>query len=488
MRDIQHIDEKEIDPGLQNYVRIIEGLHKEWNPHEGQKRIGKAVFQENKKKIFIQCGRKFGKTEIVIYILWRWAQQFPGSSCYYISPFFKQSKEIIWANRRIQTFGPADWLLPGSAGTNKSELRLNFKNGSFIKLDGSDNFEAYRGVEPHLMVYEEMKDFRPEFHIAMSPNLAVYKAPLVVIGTPPDRECQYLQIAEEVKKDDEGLFWKATSYDNPHIDKEWLDKERAILMARGEWDVWEREYMANYVPGGISKIFPMLERTRHVVKHEEIMATVMRDYKKMEFYIACDPAASSTFAALFCAVNPYTKTWYMIDEIYESDQNKLTVSQMGNEIIRKRQDTCQHTEWTGIYDEANTWFHNEMMDRFGEYFQPTRKSLNKKEHGLSIVKDTLLQDKIVMSEKCGKLFWEMDNYFKDKNGKIPKENDHLIDCLRYAYSAAYYELNPVAEPKLEKHDEDFRGARISDDFPGLDDMGHHEESEDEISWEIPNWD
>lgn len=476
-------NKKSVTGSLAKYASIINSLHTDWTPHSGQIHVGRAVFQKNKKKIFVQCGRKWGKTEIIEYILWRWCQQFPGSSTYYISPFFKQSKEIIWANNRIQTFGPKEWLLPGSAGTNKSELRLNFKNGSFIKLDGSENFDAYRGIEPHLVVYEEFKDFRPEFHIAMEPNFAVYSAPNIIIGTPPDRECQYLQLAKEYQNDEDGFFIKAPSYQNPFIKKQWLDKKKVECINRGEWDVWEREYMGEYVPGGISKIFPMLEREKHLMEHDKLWLEIRRDLKKLDWLIVADPAAASVFGVLFLALNPYSKKWYILDEIYETDQAKMTVDQIGRRIQSKKEDIWYKAEWRQIYDEASTWFANEMMDRFEEYWEPTKKSVRKKEQGLSIIKDSLLLNRVSISDKCEKLWWEADNYYKDKTGKIPKMDDHLLDCWRYGYDASYYELNQVHEPIITKEDRNWGRTRIGQDFPGLDDHGNQKDFDEELMWQ-----
>jgi hypothetical protein len=62
------------------------------------------------------------------------------------------------------------------------------------------------------------------------------------------------------------------------------------------------------------------------------------------------------------------------------------------------------------------------------------------------------------------MYWEMENYVRDDKGKIPKENDHLIDCLRYLIEAEGYELTSVAEPITEKENEDFRGATIEKDI------------------------
>jgi hypothetical protein len=80
----------------------------------------------------------------------------------------------------------------------------------------------------------------------------------------------------------------------------------------------------------------------------------------------------------------------------------------------------------------------------------------------------MLAGLLTISSRCEKAYWEMDNYIKDKNGKIPKINDHLIDDFRYILGAEAYQLKDEEEYR-EENDPDFRGARISDDFPGLSD-------------------
>ena len=257
---------------------IYQGL--QWTPHSGQSKVLKAVFVDRIKSVFVQCGRKWGKTDVIEYILWRWAYTNPGSSCYYISPFNKQSKELIWANRRIQNFGPREWI----KGINNSELRITLTNDSFIKLDGSDNFDAYRGVEPHLLVMEEYKDHRPEFMEAMRPNLSVYDAPCVFIGTPPETiDNHFLKDAEEHKEDPTKFFCTGSSWDNPYIPRDWLEKEKERLYKRGDGDQWEREYEGRFVRGGANKIFPMLKES-FVKPHQDILDEIARDNSDKIYY------------------------------------------------------------------------------------------------------------------------------------------------------------------------------------------------------------
>lgn len=466
----------EIPPELELYAEINRGLHSAWQPHMGQAHVGQAIFRNLLQSIWVQCGRKWGKTELALYVLWRIAKTYPGVPCYYIAPLQTQAKEIVWADPRVKNFGPREWLLPGSAGVNNTELRLNFTNGSFIKVDGSDNYEKYRGPRYKICVYEEYKDHRPEFYRGMRPNASVLGGIDLFIGTPPDRECDYTMLAREHKNDPTKFYHEAPSWENPHIDRKWLAKEKKQLYDRGEGDVWEREYGARFVPGGATKIFPMVSNHQHVFPHQQLIREISRDLKKLEWFLITDPAASTVFGALFLALNPYSRVWYVLGELYETQQSEMTVKRIGSRLFQTR-DELWPREWMQVYDEAETWFANEMLSEFEESFHPTHKALKTKEQGITLLRDTMLESKLRISDRCVKLFWELDNYFKDKNGNIPKKNDHLIDCLRYAQGAAYYTLNETKEFK-EADDEMFRGARISDDFPGLDDLGERIEFED----------
>lgn len=449
-------------------------LHQRWAPHPAQAQIGAALLSQGKLDVFAQCGRNFGKTELVAYLLWRYALTFPGSENYYFAPFMKQAREIMWASQRIQQFGPKTWI---DGDPNNTEMRIRFKNGSFIKLDGSDNVDAYRGVKPRgLSIYDEFKDFRPEFHDAYDPNRAAFNSPLLIIGTPPEFEGQFTRVAEAWAADPKKAFFHYPTEANPHISRQWLDEKKAELYRLGEGDKWEREYMARFVRGGAKRVFPMLDRSM-VQPHAQVLQEIARDKKKLEWFSWSDPAGASCFAVLYVAINPYSRKVYVLDEVYEQRQSEMTVKNIGNRILKTTRELFDHTgegEWRLGYDEAETWFANEMLEHFSLHFEPTQKARNNKDAGISLIKDIMLSGNLVMSDRCRKLWWELDNYQTDDNGKFVKKNDHLIDCFRYVLAAAYYTLNKSEQVDPEK-DEMWRGARIEDDFPGMNENGLKED-------------
>jgi hypothetical protein len=425
------------------------------------------------------AGGSGGKTELAMYFLWRIAKTYPNVPCYYIAPLQTQAREIVWADPRIKRFGPPEWLLAGSHGVNETEMRLRLTNGSFIKVDGSDNYNKYRGPKYKICVYEEYKDHKPEFRKAMAPNASVLEGLDLYIGSPPEVVCDYTKIAEEHRRDADKFFYRAPTWQNQKISRKWLFNEKTRLYLRGEGDVWEREYAARFLKGGASTIFPMLNETM-VKPHAQVMNEVYRDRNKLNWYIWNDPAGASCFATLFMAVNPYSKKIYAMDEIYEKLQAEMTVARIGKRIISMRADLYDRPDkWTLGYDEAATWFSNEWMDNFPDEdgLQPTHKAANDKNVGLSLIKDVLLSGLLVISDRCINFYKEMDTYAKDKSGKIPKKDDHLIDDFRYILAADGYSLKTEIEI-IKERDPDWRGARIEDDFPDLFDDSNSGDWED----------
>ena len=463
-------------PETERLARGLKELHARWTPHSGQVAIGRSLIADRKRDVFAQCGRNFGKTELVAYLLWRWAWTYPGSENYYFSPFMKQSREILWASRRVQTFGPEEWVTK----VNEQEMRIYFANGSFIKLDGSDNVEAYRGVKPKgLTVFDEFKDFRPEFYEAYDPNRAAYDTPLMIIGTPPEFEGQFTAVAASWAKDSGKAFYKFPTSSNPHISADWLEKKKAELYARGEGDKWMREYMAEFTRGGNKRIFPMLTEAM-VTQHPSLLQRIEKDKRRLEWFVVADPAGASTFAVLFGAINPYTREVFLLDEIYEQNQSEMTVKRIGERILSTTR-RLHKGEWRYIYDEAEAWFANEMLEHFDLPFEPTQKAKHDKTTGLSLIKDVMLAGKLSISSSCPKWWWEADNYQRDDEGRIVKKNDHLLDCTRYFLGAAHYSLNESTE-YVKEADPMWRGSRIHDDFPGFSETG---EKIDE--WETSTW-
>jgi hypothetical protein len=483
-------------------------MHKFWSPHKGQAPVAYALFRQFKRYVFMQCGRKLGKTDLAIYCMYLFAMLFPNSQIYYIADTMKHAGELVWENGRLPRFfkSPKKWHWEteeeyaqrrkiGAAlhekwilKANESEMRLTFTNGSFIKVDGAENYANADGIEPDFIVYDEFKHHDPRFNEAMEPNLRVKRAPLLIVGTPPEELGTYYEkIANSVKRASYGFFCRRPSYLNPVIyplgesDPDFVE-ECKKYKDRKEDDVLRRELYAEIVLSGSKAIFPVLELpeynwdteeyvgySKHIRPQKELLDEISHKSKDWEYYTTFDPGSSVCFAVMIVAVHKYDKRVYVLDEIYEKDQRKtITRLIMERAIDKWRAIHGYDDNWTLSYDNAAKWFENEAWDLYPDLaLEPCEKDIgtrgeDKKDIKLSMIKDMLLKGKLTIAKECQWTIWEMVGYRKDDKGKIPKENDHLIDCLRYTLNAAMYDPTFVRIPNPQI--EDKRGYKPEDDY------------------------
>ena len=444
---------------LEAYAQVIEPLHAhlkqehvERFPHKGQQRVIQAFFKARKRVMQLQCGRNFGKTEVICYIAWRYALENPGAHIYIIAPTRKQGRDIYWLPKRLQLYGPQSVI----EEHRDSEFRTVFKNGSWIIVDGCDNIDALRGIKPHLCIYEEFQNHTKEFDLAvMRPNLAAKRSQLIAIGTPPDKKCYYLEFREEIlemvgRQHPDYYYLELPTWTNPNIDRDWLKNERDRLFRKGEHALWEREYAGRYVPGGVNAVFPMYGTSRdHMLKSPSTLKHVLeREGRRLRWYCAIDPA-QSCFAALLFAINPHTSQVFVVDEIYEKDRALTSTSKIWPRIRQMGQKWAGDWEnVTYVCDEAASWFRNEVIDKYDVPISPTKKASRSKRDDISILKDLMIEEqRCFISKHCTNLDAELINYHTDENGKYIDGDDHLIDCWRYGIRFAGYSVQADVQPE-----------------------------------------
>ncbi len=419
--------------------------------HAGQIKVAKALFNNNKRITQCQWGRSAGKTFTACFIAWVYALLNDNVQVYIVCPQRKQGKDIYWASNRIQQFGPQEFV----DQHKESELRVIFKNGSVITIEGCENYESLRGIKPHLVIYDEFQHHSREFDMeVMQPNLMAKSASLVVMGTPPKRDCYYVEfrqrLLDEVERGDETReYFEIPSEINPTLDKAELAKKKEALFRSGDETIWYREYEGRLIFGGEGAVFPHWDKKVHVRRHDVLTASLERDRHKLKWFTVCDPGSTSCFAVLFGVHNPYTGEMFFLDEIYEKDRKKTSAIQMWEEMqIRQQMLYPNHPKGTFrvIYDEAAAWFRNEIQANFREPVTPTQKSFRDVDSDISLIKEGLLHEKFYYSSKLKWLPWEIENYVTDEKGHYPKMDDHLIDCMRYMIRAANYKFIDSVEP------------------------------------------
>ena len=432
------------EDALINLARIHLDIHERWYPHSGQVPIGRAIYYDGFKKVFVCCGRSFGKSQFAAYICSRSARENSGSTNYIFAPFIGQAKEIYWTPRLLHKLIPPEEI----ESDNSTEMRITLKNGSMIKACGAENYEAYRGVklQPNsICVIEELKDIRKEFLDAFLPNLSVNDPTLLMIGTPPYRENHFIHYANHAKSSNDWFYYHAPTSVNPFVSKDFLDQQKTFLESNGMLDVWMSEYEAVFTLGGHKSIFPMVPRFQVVPLSE----AWPKDSNKWVLYVACDPASTSVFGVVFFLFNPFTKKVISVGEIYESRPEYCTARKINGAIDEKlnalTKKSVKSIEF--VYDSAARWFRNELNEIAPDkWLSPCDKSSGLQGE-ISCWRGVLSHDHFTFTDATPKLKWEMENYVLDDKGRIPDKDDHLIQAGAYALNKMGFDFTETLEPK-----------------------------------------
>lgn len=374
---------------------------------------------------------------------------------------------------RLQRYGPHQYVKEA----RDSELRLVFNNGSYIVLDGCENYDPLRGIKPNLVIYDEFQHHTKHFdEEVMQPNLASGSVSLVVMGTPPKRVCYYTEFRDfhldKIRRGDTSRFYvELPSEANPKLDKAWLAGKKQDLIEKGRYNVWLREYEGKLVLDTEAAIFPFFDIDKHGQEKEELKRILERDKRRLNYFTVFDPGTATVFAALFCAYNPYSGQVFILDEIYAKDRQDMTARAIWQKAMSIQSYWLdESSKWLNYYDEAATWFLNEVTDLYRNSpdfsgLIPTHKQRAKTlraesdgRAGESIIDSLMLEPKkFTVSLDCENFLWELDNYVKDEDGNYPRTHDHLIDCLYYFIQNCNIELS--LKPDTIARDDEFEFKR-----------------------------
>ena len=328
--------------------KAISLLNDVWKPHKGQIKAGKAIFAGDAKMIYIECGRKFGKSEFSVFLCWMYAILNPNSEVYYLAPAVKLAKELVWSNQRMQTCNSYDRtflkkmekLLGGEIGVFKQEMRIVLPNGSFIKVDGSDNIDSQLGLKPDLIIADEFRTFKEEWLEFMTPNLAAKDGSLVTISTPPlgpNRAYEHARECEiKMKEGNPRYFYlnlpSETNDAVPHLQK-WLKEEKARLYALGRENEWLREYMAQYISSNENAIIPQLSRKTKTLSNDHQIKAKIPNRHSFEAYICINPGNSTVAGALLVLIDRTSGKVIVLDEYKQFDSQKTSAMEIWRRFL-----------------------------------------------------------------------------------------------------------------------------------------------------------
>lgn len=379
-------------------------------PSQSQIAKSKARFR------ILNCGRRFGKTILAIEEMVGVAIKKKDRRVAYFAPTRDDAREITW-----------NLLL------SKCEKIITYKNESLLQikimtLDGGESQIALygwesvqergkgRGLANDFIVCDEVAQYRNfwlGWNDVLSPTLIDRKGSAMFISTPKGFNHFYDLFNMQVKDKNYQSF-HFTTYDNPHIPIEELEREK---LSKPE-DSFAQEYMADFrkQEGLVYKEF---DRDLHVYTGEPTKG--IKDYVG-----AVDFGFRNPCAVLHAKIDSdghfwITEEWYKTERVEE---------QIG--------DYVKSCKFNYVYPDPENASAIEVLNRKGINVREVTKGKGSVESGISAVRNKFKQNTIHIHESCINLISELETYtYKEKtpNSNEPeqpvKEHDHAVDALRY---------------------------------------------------------
>ncbi len=363
------------------------------------------------------CGRRWGKTTLAVEEI-KGVALSKNARIVYIAPTYQQARDIAWQMLIKE-------LKPITKKVNESRLELevlNTKGGtSQIALRGWEAIETLRGQFFDFIVIDEvasMRNFNVYWHEVVRPTLTDTKGQVMFISTPKGFNHFYDLFNT---KDEDYQSFHFTSYDNPFIPKEEIDKASKEIPE----DRFAQEYLADFrkTEGLVYKEF---DRTRHV----------------------SDGVPTSVTDTILGIDFGYTNPSSIIPIKIDSDNHYW----IQEEFYKTHQTTEQIAEYAKLYKPTKVYADPAEPDRI----EILRKmGLNCREvskdivAGVDRVRELFKQNRIHIAPDCKNLIHELETYRypekkpdQNEQEKPVKENDHALDALRYAL----YMISPIIEP------------------------------------------
>jgi phage terminase large subunit len=355
----------------------------------------------------VNCGRRFGKTSLAV-------EEIKGRALYtdarivYIAPTHQQARDIAWGMLNTE-------LNPIIQKKNEQRLELlvNNLNGktSLIQLRGWEAIETLRGQKFDFMIIDEvasMRNFWEKWHEVLRPTLSDTRGSVLFISTPKGFNHFYDLYNIEVKDKDYKSF-HYTSYDNPYIPKDEIDKAK-IEMTENRF---YQEYMADFrkQEGLVYKEF---EREKHL-------------YDNLPEFTWVDKISGVDFGYVnptgIVLIHKDKKGCYWIDnEVYRTG---LTNDQIVNAINALRPEK--------VYPDPEAPDKIDELRRAGIPVWDVTKGKDSIVNGITKIKELFKADRIKINRKCVNLINELESYAydPDTNKETPiAEKNHLLDAMR----------------------------------------------------------
>ncbi len=369
------------------------------------------------------CGRRWGKTTLAIDQI-KGRAAIPNSRIAYIAPTYQQARDIAWEQLKRE-------CKEASQSINESRLEIKLVNGSLIVLRGWEAIETLRGQFFHLIVLDEvamMRNFGINWQEVIRPTLTDTRGEALFISTPKGFN-HFYDLYNQQNADDDYKSFHFTSYDNPHVPSDELDKAKKEVTE----DRFAQEYLADFrkMEGLVYKEF---DREKHLFDEPGFEGD---DFVVVKTFGGHDFGTTNPAASIEVKKDKDSNYW-VYERLYKTG---LTDSAQA--------DFVASLKWNECYPDPESASGCEELRRRGVNVREVIKNKDSIRNGINAVRELFKSNRLFIHSSCENLIWELETYaYPDKKPdhneeeKPIKENDHALDALRYALSMEQTSVRP----------------------------------------------
>jgi len=209
-----------------------------FEPHDSQR----ALLEKMTRFTVINCGRRWGKTIIALYLIIKYLAQ--GKRVTYFVPTSARF-ENVW--KKLEQFmRPLEMI--GKCKINLSKHEINCSNWGHCKFWSLEDLNSGRGEEYDLVLIDESAycdHLTSHWEQIIRATLLDRKGCAVILSTPAGPDGFFYEMCEFAKsgKNKNWTYFKAPSWTNNLIDPEELNEIESILPR----EVWLMEYGAEFM-------------------------------------------------------------------------------------------------------------------------------------------------------------------------------------------------------------------------------------------------
>ena len=307
-------------------------------------------------------------------------------------------------------------------GPENFKLRMIQKEaeiyGRTVWLEGANDDASYQKIQGETLVRalgEEITTWPESFFKMMMSRLSVddARAYLTMNPGPPSHwfKKQYLDRESDLNM----KSWHFTLEDNPYLSEQYV-----IDIKKEYTGLWYERYIDGKWVLADGTIYSNFNSSIHCTDK-------IPDGKWQSLYIGCD--YGQTHPTAFLKAVKIGDTYYITDEYKESDKLNTTLSSDLKSFIGGKYPRSI------LIDPSAKSFKNQLI---ADDFKRVKNANNSVNDGLAKIANAFETGKLVIVQpRCQQLIEEIGGYVWDSKAsergdeKPVKENDDLLDCLRY---------------------------------------------------------